>query len=111
MSKKKKVNIVYSTNPNFNYDYESEEEEKTLPSNQQTLSVKLERHKGGKIATIVEGFVGSKSDLDDLGKMLKTKCGVGGSVKDGIIIVQGEKRDKVMELLNKEGYKTKRVGG
>lgn len=111
MSKKKKVNIVYSTNPNFNYHYESDEEEQTLPNNQQTLSVKLERHKGGKIATIVEGFVGSKSDLEELGKMLKAKCGVGGSVKEGKIIIQGEKRDKVMELLGNEGYKTKQVGG
>jgi translation initiation factor 1 len=76
------------------------------------LYVSIDRkQRGGKSVTLVEGFIGSDDDLKDLGKMLKSKCGVGGSAKDGEIVVQGENRDKVMELLNKEGYKTKRKGG
>jgi translation initiation factor 1 len=76
------------------------------------LYVSIDRkQRGGKSVTLVEGFIGSDDDLKDLGKMLKSKCGVGGSAKDGEIVVQGENRDKVMELLNKAGYKTKRKGG
>lgn len=114
MAKKKKNRfdgMVYSTNAN--YEFENEEEEmETLPPQQQTLQVFLDRkNRGGKTATVVKGFIGSAEDLNDLGKSLKSACGVGGSVKDGEIIIQGEKRDKVMDLLNKKGYKTKRVGG
>jgi len=111
-SKKDRTNVVYSTNPNFNYDYEPEPEHETLTNNQQLLYVSIDRkQRGGKEVTLVEGFVGTDDDLKELGKMLKSKCGVGGTAKDGEIIVQGSFRDKVMELLVKEGYKVKRKGG
>lgn len=109
---KQKKNIVYSTNQNFSYEYDEDEKQNTLPPAQQTLRVLVDRkQRGGKTATIIDGFIGSEDDLKELGKMLKVKCGVGGSVKDGEIIIQGEVRDKVMQILEKEGYKTKRVGG
>lgn len=114
MSKKNKdrVNIVYSTNPDFSYDYDGQEEQETLEPSKQLLYVSLDRkQRGGKEVTLVEGFVGTDDDLKELGKMLKSKCGVGGTAKDGEIIVQGSFRDKVIELLEKEGYKTKRKGG
>ncbi|MAC95071.1 MAG: translation initiation factor [Flavobacteriales bacterium] len=112
MEKKGKNNgMVYSTNPNFEIEDEEEEIE-TLPPQQQELRVYLDRkNRGGKTATLVKNFIGSEDDLNDLGKMLKSACGVGGSVKDGEIIIQGEKRDKVMQILEKKGYKVKRVGG
>ena len=113
MSKKKKFkNIVYSTNPDFQYEYEEEEQEETLAPNQQNLKIHLEKkHRGGKTVSIIKGFVGLEEDLKDLGKLLKSKCGTGGSVKDGEIIIQGDFRDKIMDILNKEGYKSKKVGG
>lgn len=111
MAKKNKVNVVYSTNPNYSYDNEDESEE-TLSPNEQLLYISHDRkQRGGKTVTLIEGFVGADNDLKDLGKMLKSKCGVGGSAKDGEIFVQGEHRDKVIQLLEKEGYKTKRKGG
>jgi translation initiation factor 1 len=111
MAKKNKVNVVYSTNPNYNFDNEDETDE-TLSPGEQLLYVSHDRkQRGGKTVTLIEGFVGAEEDLKDLGKMLKSKCGVGGSVKDGEIFVQGEHRDKVIQLLEKEGYKTKRKGG
>lgn len=114
MSKKNKdrVNVVYSTNPNFTYETEHEEEQETLDPAQQLLYVSIDRkQRGGKEVTLIEGFVGTDDDLKELGKLLKSKCGVGGTAKDGEIIVQGSFRDKVIELLTKEGYKTKRKGG
>jgi translation initiation factor 1 len=115
MSKKNKqlINVVYSTNPNFNYESESEEEQETLPKNHQKLYVSIDRkQRGGKDVTLVEGFVGSEEDLKELGKTLKSKCGVGGSVKDGEILIQGALRDKVFDLLIKDGYsQTKKKGG
>lgn len=115
MSKKNKqlINVVYSTNPNFSYESESEEEQETLPKNQQKLYVSIDRkQRGGKDVTLVEGFVGTEDDLKDLGKTLKSKCGVGGSVKDGEILIQGALRDKVFDLLIKDGYtQTKKKGG
>lgn len=106
------MNVVYSTNPNFSYEYNEEETQETLPNGQQTLYVSLDRkQRGGKEVTLVEGFVGSDDDLKELGKLLKSKCGVGGTAKDGEIIVQGSFRDKVMEILIKEGFKVKRKGG
>lgn len=115
MSKKNKqlINVVYSTNPNFNYESESEEEQETLPKNQQKLYVSIDRkQRGGKDVTLVEGFVGTEDDLKELGKTLKSKCGVGGSVKDGEILIQGAMRDKVFDLLVKDGYtQTKKKGG
>ncbi|MDH4473203.1 MAG: translation initiation factor [Fluviicola sp.] len=111
-NKKERINIVYSTNPNFSYDQEDNAEQETLSANQQTLYVSIDRkQRGGKEVTLVEGFIGTDDDLKDLGKLLKSKCGVGGTAKDGEIIVQGNFRDKVMELLQKEGYKVKRKGG
>ena len=110
MSKDNKNRIVFSTNPDYKQEEENNEQE-TAPANQQTLYVSLERLKGGKVATIVEKFVGSESDLEALGKQLKSKCGTGGTVKDGIILIQGEQRDKVIGFLTAMGYKTKKKGG
>lgn len=112
MAKKNKKNIVYSTNPDFEYDYDEDETMDTLPPQQQTLKVMIDKkQRKGKAVTLVAGFVGSNDDLKDLGKLLKSKCGVGGSVKDREILIQGDHRDKIIEILNKENYKTKRVGG
>jgi translation initiation factor 1 len=112
-SKKKRVGVVYSTNPDFDYDYASGNEAEEQPANQQRLRVLIDRKgRGGKEVTLVTGFVGPEDRLKELGKMLKSKCGVGGSVKDGEIIVQGNHRERVVELLKKEGFAdTKKSGG
>lgn len=107
---KNKKGVMYSTNPDFEYEYENKEME-TLPNNEQHLKVCIDKHRAGKIAVIIKDFVGTTDDLKDLGKKLKSKCGVGGSAKNGEIIIQGNVRDKVMELLQKEGFNYKRVGG
>ncbi len=109
---KDRLNVVYSTNPNFQYETGNTEEAETLSPNQQKLRVQLDRkNRGGKVVTLVTGFVGTDDDLKELGRMLKSKCGVGGSAKDGEIIVQGDFKQKVIELLKKEGYtQTKPVG-
>ena len=102
---KDRLNIVYSTNPNFQYSTDEKEEIETLPKQQQKLRVSIEKnHRGGKTVTIVKNFIGSDDDIKGLGRLLKTKCGVGGSVKDGEILVQGEFKEKIIELLKKEGY-------
>ena len=115
MSKKNKnfVNVVYSTNPNFQYQQEEQVEQGTLPNQQQKLYVSLDKkQRAGKEVTLIEGYVGTEEDLKDLGKMLKSKCGVGGTVKDGEILIQGSFRDKVFDLLLKSGYsQTKKKGG
>lgn len=107
MSKKSKTDnrgFVYSTDPNFSFDREEETTE-TLPPVQQRLKVRLEtKHRAGKAVTLVEGFAGKQSDLEQLGKDLKNYCGTGGSAKDGEIIIQGDQRDKVMQWLIKKGY-------
>ena len=107
---KERLNVVYSTNPNFNYETDDDEEQVT-PA-QQNLRVQLDRkNRGGKVVTLITGFVGTDNDLKDLGKFLKTKCGVGGAAKDGEIIVQGDFKQKILELLKKEGYtQTKPIG-
>ena len=108
---KDRLGVVFSTNPDFNYDTAQEEDTATLPPAQQNLKVWLDRLKGGRVATVVRGFVGSADDLQALGKELKKSCGVGGTAKDGEIIIQGDHRDRVIELLIKAGYKAKRAGG
>ena len=98
--------LVYSTRPNFKPEVESASEEETLLPTQQKLKVRLDtKHRAGKAVTLVEGFIGTISDKEELGKKLKTFCGTGGSVKNGEIIVQGENRDKVLQWLLKNGYK------
>ncbi|RBQ07038.1 translation initiation factor [Pedobacter miscanthi] len=103
--------IMYSTNPEFEYE-EEVDDTVTSPNNQQDLRVMLDKkNRGGKAVTLITGFKGRSEDLEVLGKMLKTKCGVGGSVKDGEIMIQGDVRDKVMGILQKDGYKVKKAGG
>ena len=106
MSKNKnKVGVVYSTNPDFQYDYDEPEAVDTLPASQQRLRVRMERSgRGGKTVTVIDGFVGSDADLDDLGKTLKKRCGVGGSVKEGQVIIQGDFRERLIALLKDMGY-------
>lgn len=108
-NKKNKIGVMYSTNSNFEYEYESEEN--TIDIQDQRLEVWIDKkNRGGKVATIVKGFVGQDQDLKELGKALKSACGVGGSTKNSEIIIQGNVRDKVMELLKNKGYNCKRVG-
>jgi len=115
MSKKNKkwVNVVYSTNPDFQYEQEQEEQSETLEKKQQKLYVSIDRkQRAGKEVTLIEGFVGVEDDLKELGKLIKTKCGVGGTVKDNEILIQGNFKDKIFDLLIKEGYtQTKKKGG
>ncbi len=113
MSKKIRTGVVYSTNPDFEYQHEDTEGDvEDLPKGQQKLRIHLERLKGNKEATIIRDFVGTTETLEALGKLLKTKCGVGGSVKDGEVLIQGNQRDKVLQLLITEGYsQTKKAGG
>ena len=109
-NKKNRKGVMYSTNPNFKFEYENQGK-KTLTNTNQYLKVCIDKHRAGKIAVIIKGFAGNTQDLKALGKLLKTKCGVGGSAKNGEIIIQGDVRDKVIEILEKEGYHYKRVGG
>jgi translation initiation factor 1 len=110
--KKEKLNVVYSTNPDFNYQFEEEEETETLSKNQQKLYVSIDKkQRGGKEVTLVEGFIGSEENLKELGKFLKSKCGVGGTVKEMEILIQGNFKDKIADLLLKEGYSVKKKGG
>jgi len=103
--------IMYSTDPSFSYETEEEAVE-TVANNQQDLRVMLDRkNRGGKAVTLVTGYRGGADELEKLSKMLKTKCGVGGSAKDGEIIIQGDFRDKVVLILQKEGFKVKKSGG
>ncbi|KXK47777.1 MAG: translation initiation factor eIF-1/SUI1-like protein [Bacteroidetes bacterium OLB10] len=108
---KNRSGIVYSTNPDFKPQQEETQQE-TLPPSQQDLRVLRDsKQRGGKTVTLIRGFVGSEDDLEKLTKLLKTKCGTGGSTKDGEIIIQGDKREQVMEILLKEGYRAKKAGG
>lgn len=104
--------FVFSTNLNYEPEVFDEEQEETLAPEDQLLYVSIDRkQRKGKDVTLIEGFVGTDDDLKDLGKQLKSACGVGGSVKDGEILIQGNVRDKVLDILEKKGYKTKRKGG
>ena len=103
------VGVVFSTNPDYQYQYEDDGgQDETLPPSQQRLHVRMERSgRGGKTVTIIDNFVGTDDDLQDLGRTLKTKCGVGGSVKDGQIIIQGDFRERIVTLLKESGYQAK----
>ncbi len=106
---KKRDGMVYSTASDFEFNYRKQQESTTLPASKQNLHVLLDKSmRAGKQVTLVTGFTGTAADLDELGKMLKSKCGVGGSVKEGEVIIQGDHRDKIVLLLQKEGYKVKR---
>jgi translation initiation factor 1 len=112
-NKNQRQGVVYSTNPEFNYEYaENREGVEDLPKGEQKLRIHLERLKGNKEATVIRGFVGTDDTLEALGKLLKTKCGVGGSVKEGEVLIQGNHRDKILQLLVADGYtNTKKAGG
>ncbi len=102
---KDRLNIVYSTNPDFNYESQEECEPETLDRKQQKLRVAIEKKgRGGKTVTVINGFIGKEDNLKELGRLLKTKCGVGGSVKDGEILIQGEFKQRIIDLLKAEGY-------
>lgn len=109
MDWKKRLGVVYSTNPDFKYQTEEAQEETTLPPSQQKLIVRIDRRqRAGKQVTLIEGFKGSSDDLAALAKTLKVKCGVGGTAKDGEITIQGDLRDKITALLTSMGYGAKR---
>ena len=102
---KSRLGMVYSTNPDFAFDNGTPEEAETLPNASQKLRVAIERkNRGGKTVTVVKGFVGQEADLKELGRLLKAKCGTGGTVKDGEILIQGERKEKIIALLQAEGY-------
>ncbi len=108
---KKREGVVYSTGSDFSYLYQQANEPLTLPPQQQNLKVSLDKSgRSGKQVTLVSGFVGSSKDLETLSKLLKSSCGVGGSVKDGEILIQGDLREKVVQILNREAYKARRSG-
>ena len=106
---KSRLGMVYSTNPDFQFEQQETVEEETLAPEKQKLVVAIDKKgRAGKQVTAVTGFVGKEEDLQQLGKMLKTKCGVGGSVKEGTILIQGDQRDKITSILTSLGYRAKR---
>ena len=109
---KDRPGVVYSTNPDYRYGKNGSEETSAISPGQQDLRVSVDRkNRKGKTVTLVSGFIGTREDLEDLGKYLKSKCGAGGSAKDGEILIQGDFREKVMDLLQGKGYRAKRSGG
>ena len=110
---KEKLSFVYSTNPNYTPETEETEKIESIPSNKQVLRVRLEKkNRGGKSVSIISGYVGTEEELKELGKIIKNKCGVGGTVKDGEILIQGDFRDRILNLLQEMGYNNvKKAGG
>lgn len=107
---KSRLGIVYSTNNDHEYEYEDTPQEETLPKEKQNLRIKLDKkQRKGKEVTLIDGFIGSDEDCSNLGKMLKQRCGVGGTVKEGIILIQGDHRSRVKDLLVNEGYTKTRI--
>lgn len=108
---KKRDGIVYSTESDFSYSYQGENEQQTLPVHQQILKISLDKSgRAGKQVTIISGFIGTSGDLETLGKLVKSKCGVGGSVKNGEVLIQGDLREKIVQVLQDAGYKARRAG-
>jgi len=105
---KDRLGTVYSTNPDFEYDNGENDSEETLPPNEQKLKIALDKKaRRGKTVTLITGFIGSEEDLKELSKLLKTKCGVGGSAKNNEIIIQGDFKDKISKILIEKGYRIK----
>lgn len=108
---KARLGMVYSTDPGFSYETDEGPQAETLPPARQDLRVWLDRRqRAGKVVTLVKGFVGRDEDLQELARLLKTRCGVGGAAKEGEIIIQGDHRDRVVELLTRSGYRCKKAG-
>lgn len=108
MDKKKRINVVYSTNPDFSYEYDEVSEPETLSPEKQNLRVTIDsKQRSGKTVTLIQGFIGKEEDLKELSKLIKNKCGVGGSIKDGEIIIQGALKDKVLAILKEHRYRAK----
>jgi translation initiation factor 1 len=108
---KNRSGIIFSTNPDFTYQVDETQEQETLPPEQQNLRIWLEKnHRGGKEVSVIRNFVGSEKDMENLCKEIKTKCGTGGSVKEGEILIQGDQRKKISEYLTKAGYRFKLAG-
>ena len=103
--------FIYSTNPNFKIGLQQEGAAGSIPPNQQDLRIHLDRLGGSKVVTRIVGYIGSEEELEKIGRMLKQKCGVGGTVKDKVILIQGDHREKILVILTKDGFKAKKAGG